>query len=98
MGRVLYLGTHQYDIVHRNNNFQGHVVGLSRLPPPNTEDEVEDKTLLLEVDEYITLTSKDVGRESAKDPVISKGISHTLNGCRNSSKNAEINPYFIKRN
>lgn len=96
--QAVYLGTHQNDIVHRNNDFQGRAVGLSRLPPPNTEDEIEDKILLLEVDEYITLTSKDVGRESAEDPFISGGILHTLNGWRNSSNNAEMNPYFIKRN
>lgn len=85
----MYLGTHQNDIVNTNNEFQGHAVRLSRLPPPNTEDEIEDKSLLLEVDEYITLTSKDVERESAKDPLVSEGISHTLNGWRNSNNNAE---------
>lgn len=89
----MYLGTHQYDIVHRSEDFQGHVDGLSRLTLPNSEDEEEDNIFLLEVDEYITLASKDVESESAKDSVILEVIPHTLNGWSNFNYNAEMKPF-----
>lgn len=84
--------------VHRTKDFQGHVDGLSRISLPNLEDEEEDNIFLLEVDEYIIQTSKDVERESAKDSVILEVIPYTLNGWRNFNYNAEMKPYIIERN
>ncbi len=53
---------------------------------------------LLAIDEYITLTSKDVEKGYAKDLVKSKVILHTLNGWRNVNYSKEIKPYFLRRN
>lgn len=98
---AILLSAYQYDIVHRSTDKHANADCLSRLPLPvssKSEDDEEVKLINQQQIESLPLRSEQIKKVTRADPILSKVLEHTLAGWPEVNKNADLEPYFQKRN
>ena len=97
----LLLGAYSYDIHYRQGKDHGNADSLSRLPLPDYPKQVPvpgDVIFTLTELHKSLITAKDISNWTAKDPVLSSVLCYITNGWPNFINQAELHPYFSKRN
>ncbi|XP_064468546.1 uncharacterized protein K02A2.6-like [Ornithodoros turicata] len=97
---AISLSAYDYIIKHCSSEENSAPDYFSRLPLQTTRQNFRD-----EVDSFFTLwldtlpvTSKDIARETTKDPLLSRVLEHTMIGWAAEIKDPSLKPFFQRRN
>ena len=98
----LQLSSYTYDIKFRNSRDIVKADALSRLPLPYSADG-SSKDILFQVSDWqldkLPVSSVNIARETAKDPILSKALSLTRVGWpHEGAGESAFKPYFFRRN
>ena len=98
----LQLSSYTYDIKFRNSRDIVKADALSRLPLPYSADG-SSKDILFQVSDWqldkLPVSSVNIARETAKDPILSKALSLTRVGWPHEEAwESAFEPYFFRRN
>lgn len=95
---ALILAAYDYELEFRVTQDHANADALSRLPLEEedataTEEPIFHTTVL----EELPVTAEHIEEVTRKDPVLSKVWTNTLNGWPNHINNADLQPYFKRR-
>ena len=97
---ALILGAYSYEIRYRPGKEHGNADGLSRLPLPDSPQEVpvpEEVRLAVNELSKSLVTAKDIAKWTSQDPVLSTVLRYVTKGWPTFTTQTELQPYFSKR-
>eukprot|EP00066_Takifugu_rubripes_P012215 XP_011601481.1 PREDICTED: uncharacterized protein K02A2.6-like [Takifugu rubripes] len=92
------LRAYEYTIVYKEGRYHCNADALSRLPLPEvTEEELEERVLMLESSDITLVTADQVKAWTDADPVLSRVREMVQNGWSSKEKREEFGPYEVRK-
>ena len=94
---ALILAAYQYQLQFRSTDEYKNTDMLSRLPLKEDFTASEEPIFSITCVDILPVTSRQIAEATRKDPVMSRVLSHTLNGWPAHNSDRDVQPYFDRR-